>query len=251
MQEQKGLSMEDANVQPTQTSTDVAPAQAPSASDSSSQEQTQPAGQAQESTPEASTEGTKAVPYDRFKEVNDRARQYEEELQHYKNQLEELKTKNQEPPTPPNPQEELIKQQFKKVADELGYVSRQELQRQKEDEQVRSELQTLEKKYSGEDGRPKFDRQKVVNYAIQKGLTGDLEAAYKVMNEEALVNWHIQRAAQKSKGIATEKSDGSGVNSGTSNDELMLAYRRGDRNALKTRLARTKLYQKVIGNLQK
>lgn len=243
---ERKTSMDENQTQPTQAQPAAPTGETETPAASATEQKTESTEQNQSGQTESSEGGSQAVPYDRFKEVNDRAKTYEEQLEQYKKQLEEIQSK-QTPQSPPNPQEEIVKQQFKKVADELGYVSRDELQRQKEDEAVRQELSNLESKYSGADGRPKFDRQKIVKFALNKQI-GDLEAAYKIMHEQELMNWAISNAANKSKGVPSEKSDGSGAQSGDSNEELMAAYRKGDRNALKKRLMRTKLAQKVVGN---
>lgn len=197
--------------------------------DSSNEEQT-----AQDSEESSSAEGTeeseKSVPYSRFREVNEKAKRAEE----LEARLKELESRSE--PKEDNPQKEQIKEALKPILDELGYVSKDQLERQKEDEQIQGELSRLEKQYNGKDGRPKFDRDEVVKFAMEKRI-GDIETAYEKLHQSELINWHVKEAIAKSKGIKTESSNGTGT-SGVTNDDLKESIKKGDRNALRTYLKR-------------
>ena len=191
---------------------------------------------AQDSKESSSAEGTeeseKSVPYSRFREVNEKARRAEELEQ----RIKELEGKVA--PAEVNPQKEQIKEALKPILDELGYVSKEALERDKEDEFVKSELTRLEDRYNGKDGRPKFDRNEVVKFAMSKKI-GDLETAYEKLHFQELINWHVKETIAKSRGIKTETSDGSGSSeSGVTNDDLKQAVAKGDKNALRTYLKR-------------
>lgn len=193
---------------------------------SSAETQTQETSQEPLQTQDASTEAEQTVPYARFKEVNDKYKELEKRYQDQGNQ-----TPRQ---TQPNPQADVIKQQLK----ELGFVSREEIEQQKADEQLENSLKSLEKAYDGKDGRPKFNRQKVLEYASQN-LIGNPEVAYKTMHEAELMDFAIKQATGKTKGVKSEVSDGSGsANMGTSNDDLMSAYQQGDSSAMRTLVRR-------------
>lgn len=222
---------------------DVSSAEAETAGGSSPQEQTpQETSKENVDTPsEGTAKQTDYVPYDRFKEKV-------QEVNELKEAVSKIQERYQTPETPlqpADPQRELIKQEFKKVADELGYVSKEQLQQQKEDEAVQQQLQALEKQYDGSDGRPKFDRKEIVQYALQNRI-GNLEAAYNQMHQKDLINWHIAQATQKASGVKTERSDGTGAEGGSSNNDLLDAYRKGDDNAFKQFVRRTKIGKSLI-----
>jgi hypothetical protein len=190
---------------------------------------------AQETTEESSADSTKEsenhVPYSRFKEVNDKVRDYELKLK-------ELESKVNAPATEQNPQEQAVKEQLR----QMGFVSKEEveaeLKRRDEDKALQDELSRLEKQYDGKDGRPKFDRSEIVDFAIQKQV-GDLETAYQSKYMPQLIDWHVKDAIAKSRGIKTETSDGSGSSeAGTTNGDLKEAIKDGDRNALHLLLKR-------------
>lgn len=172
-----------------------------------------------------------SVPYSRFREVNQRMKEAE-------NKLKELESNQQQRSENTDPQAEVIRQQLK----EMGFVSKDEveetLKRQREDDALRQELDRLEGKLDGKDGRPKFDRDKVVKYALDKQI-GDLETAYEKLNQKAIIDWHVKNALDKSKGVKAEASDGSGSGeAGPSNTDLLEAYRSGDSKSLRTLLKR-------------
>lgn len=197
------------------------------------------------STTDGGDEG-KTVPYDRFKEVNEKYRQTEEKIK----ELESRLNQNSQPPTPKAPTDP-NEAKVKEVLKNYGFVSQEDVQaeinRLREDQVLEQKLSQLEKSYSGTDGRPKFDRQKIVEYAINNGIP-DPELAYKALHEQELLNWHIEQASTKQAGVKTESSDGSGSKTaGSSNDELMQKAMSGDDSAMDTLLARTNVFQKFFG----
>jgi len=205
-------------------------------------EQTTPTTEATttEVKPEVS-EDDRPVPYSRFKEVNERSKQYEVKLQEVEKRLSEM-----DKSTPIDPQE----QQVKNLLNQYGYLSRDEFQteldkreqRLREDAQVSQELARLEQKYDGKNGLPKFDRKKVVEFALDQRLANP-EVAYKTMFEKEYLNWHIQQATDKSKGVKTESSDGSGAQSaGPSSKDLMGEAIKGDDQAFDTLIKRTNVF---------
>lgn len=209
--------------------------------DSSSGEQT-PATETQEQNPiengentQSTEAGDKTVPYDRFKEVNDNFRATQAELKAIRDQQSQIAQQLQ----PQQPQEvvaakEQLKGLIKELAPELGFVSKEEIQRQEAVNAVQSEHTRLAQKYNGKDGLPKYDSQAVTDYAIQLGMTNakGLEIAYKQMHDAEIMNARIQSALSKTRGIQTESSNGTGsANTGVSNDDLLKAAQEGDQNA--------------------
>lgn len=208
------------------------------AGDSSISQQTSSDATAQDNTDAgASTEDPKTVPYDRFKEVNDTLKMTKQEIaemrammeQRNQNQIKEQVP--QEDPTIAQAKAQL-KQLLKEVAPELGFVSQEELVRKERDQRLESTLSRLEKEWDGsKDPALKFSRQEVIDFALKRGI-GDPESAFKILKEKEFMNYHIRNAQSKTQGIKTEGSDGSGsANAGATNDDLMSAIRKGDKNA--------------------
>lgn len=184
-----------------------------------------------------STEEVKTVPYDRFREVIDERKSLEAKIAELESKVSSFKPTT--PATPPNPQEEVVKQQLDKYLKELGYVSKAELEQKEADKQLADTIGSLESKYDGKSGLPKFDRTKVLRFA-QDNLIGNLEVAYKQMNEAAIMDFRIKEALGKTKGVKSEVSDGSGSsNVGTTDNDLKTAATRGDRDALQMLIKRT------------
>lgn len=174
----------------------------------------------------------KAVPYDRFAEVIKNKQQLEARVK----ELEGKVTPQVD--AQPNAYDEVVKQQLDKYLKELGYVSKQELEQKDADQQLEKNIEQLSSKYDGKDGRPKFDKTKVLNYAADN-LIGNLEVAYKTMNEASLMDWAIKQAITNSRGTKTETSDGSGSTQiGTTQDDLYKAAQNGDDEAMKILIKR-------------
>lgn len=198
------------------------------------------------SASETTDQETKAVPYERFKEVNDRYRQTEEKLKEIEARLNQ--TSNQPSQNRAvDPQEA----QVKEVLKQYGFVSKDEVEaeinRLKEDQALEQTLSSLEKRYSGKDGRPKFNRQQVVEYALNRQIA-DPEVAYKALHEKDLLNWHIENASKKQTGVKAETSDGSGAKpAGASQDQLYEAAMAGNQSAMDTLISRTNVFQKFFG----
>lgn len=202
---------------------------------------------APESSPEIETSTTEAaqtaapveekaekmVPYERFHEVNEKAKRVTE----LEAKVADLQAKL-DPPTPPDANQEAIRTQLR----QMGFVSQEEinatLKQRDEDARVDRELSQLESKYDGSDGKPKFNRAKVLQYAIENGI-GNAEIAYKSLHDTELTDWAIQQAVTKTRGVKTEGSDGSGSSQvGLTNDDLRAAIATGDKTALRTLIKR-------------
>lgn len=93
-------------------------------------------------------------------------------------------------------------------------------QRQKEElqAQIEAEASRLEKKFDGKDGSPKFERQKVYNFAAEKGIE-DLELAFKMLNFDKLTEL-AQKKALKELKDQQEKRNSGFTETGTRTAEL-------------------------------
>ncbi|MCK5296591.1 MAG: hypothetical protein KAJ75_06850 [Alphaproteobacteria bacterium] len=212
--------------------------------DTAEETATTPSGGDETSETSDDTEETdQKVPYSRFKEVNEAKTKAVKEAEVLREKLEKLeggKTGAVNPNLTPQQQQQVlaVKEQLK----DLGFVTKEdqsaELDRTKEDLQLGREIDNLSAKYDGKDGRPKFDRDKVLDYALENKV-GDLDAAYRLMNEKKLTDWHIKQATGKTKGIKSETSTGTGkTTAGTTDADLKEAAKGGDKDALHTFLKR-------------
>lgn len=179
------------------------------------------------------------IPRSRFDEVYGKAKSYEAKVKEYEEKLAQLEQKQQ---TPSNPEEDAIKANLKRVLNDMGFVSREELEierkREEQDRAIASERKSLEAEWNGQDGKPKYDHEAVVDFALENRI-GSLTAAFKLMNEETLTNYKIQKAIRESRGVTSERSDGSGAASvGVSDDDLSNRIKSGDPDAVKLKLKR-------------
>lgn len=231
-----------------ETTIDVKEADETTASASSNAEETTTEttpdeGQGDNKNAEVLADGTpvdqKTVPYKVFADANTK-------LAEATKKLEEVAAKmgsNATPAAPIDPaeakQKEAIKQALEPMLKEMGYVSKDELRRQKADEQLETSLKSLEDKYSGKDNPElKFVRDEVINFAIENGISNP-EMAFKIMKEKEFANFLIQQAGSKSQGLQTEGSNGSGSQSvGNSDDDLKAAAAKGDKKAKDILLSR-------------
>lgn len=193
---------------------------------SSAENQTEVA--TQEETPEK-RQPTKVVPYDRFESVVKTKQQLEAELA-------ELRA-NRGTEQPFN-QEQVIKQQLDKYLSDMGYVKKEVLEEKEADRKLEESIKSLSQKYDGKDGRPKFDREKALQYAADN-LIGNLEVAYKQMHEAELLDYAIKQATGRIKPTKTEVSDGSGSSQiGETQNDLLSSAKAGDEDAMRTLIKR-------------
>ena len=174
------------------------------------------------------------IPRTRLNEEIEKRRQLEAEVARYK--------QTQTPQPQANAYEDRVQQELKKHLETLGYVSREEIQRmeaQKEaDRALQSEAERLTKEWNGDGGKPKYDHESVVNYAYEHGIAS-LEAAFKLMNEKAYLDWHANQVLANTRGTRMERSDGSGAaNVQLSDDDVSDGLAKGDPGAKKLFLKR-------------
>jgi hypothetical protein len=179
--------------------------------------------------PQEDSKAVKAVPYERFSEVVKTKNELEA-------RIAELESQKAAPHNQDRDAE--IQRELDRRIKALGYVSKAELEVQEADRKLEKNIQSLSEKYSGKDGRPKFERNKVLEYASDN-LIGNLEVAYKQMHEAELLDYAIKQATGKLKPTRTEVSDGSGSTQiGTTQDDLLRQAQSGDDQAMKTLIKR-------------
>lgn len=190
-----------------------------------------------EASQDENPQESKTVPYERFAEVNETAKQTKAEIEALKAEIAQMRTgtSQEAPKSDESPEVREAKKQleslFEQFAKERGFVSQAELRQKEQDQQLKSELKSLEDRYNGKDGRPAFKQKDIIKFAYEKGIS-DPEVAYKVKYEKELDNWKIEQALTKTRGVATESSNGSGsANAGTTDDDLKKASLAGNQDA--------------------
>ena len=85
----------------------------------------------------------------------------------------------------------------KKLQDEIQQLKKQqeELLLAEEQKLLEAEIKSLEAKYDGTNGLPKFDRDEVLNFAVEKGIA-DIELAYKLVNFDRLTESAKQKVKE-------------------------------------------------------
>ena len=187
-------------------------------------------GESQDST-QAIPE-TKSIPYDRFAEVNEKAKKYEAELAELKAQQEESERLASMTPDEQAQQQQL--EVAKETLKKLGFVTKEEQQKMAQEEKAAnmfiSECNRLEGRYDGSDGMPKFVATEVAGYMDELAKTGqfvsDPETAYKLKNLDQIAE---AKAKQQRSSTYSEKQQG-GMNqvNDTRSSELEAAAKTGD-----------------------
>lgn len=190
-----------------------------------------------ETTSEGIQDGTKApetksIPYDRFAEVNEKAKRYEAELAELRAQQEEAQRLASMTPDEQAQQQQL--EVAKETLKKLGFVTKEEQERILQEEKAAnmfiSECNRLEGKYDGKDGMPKFVATEVAAFMDELASKGqyisDPETAYKLKYIDQIAE---AKAKQQRSSTYSEKQQG-GMNQvdDTRSSELEAASRTRD-----------------------
>jgi len=171
--------------------------------------------EAEESLTSSKEQGkTNSVPYDRFKEVNSKMKEYEQDALLFRQMQQNpqlaqavLKNVRYEEPDP------MTTEADKKLR-EMGYVRSEDVSSMISDEIGRhefirefgSKMETLASKYTGADGLPKFDPEDMASYIDEQKARGvnlfDPEMAYEIRYREELAD---ARAKAKRGTVYSEK----------------------------------------------
>lgn len=173
-----------------------------------------------------------AIPYDRFKEVNEEAKRYKAELEAIRLEREE-----QERLANMTPDERVQQQQLevaKETLKKLGFVTKEEQQRMLQEEKARnffiSEVNRLEGKYDGSDGMPKFVAQDIAQYMDELASKGqyisDPETAYKLKNLDQIAE--IKARQQRSSTYSEKQQGGMNQVNDTRGSELEASSKNRD-----------------------
>jgi len=164
---------------------------------------------------EASAEEARAkkyVPYDRFQREVEKRRQAEA------NQSQEAPTPTDGPdPTALDSDQEAA---LDKWMTDKGYVKKEAVESLEDRRIIDSTHNSLETKYAGQDGRPKYDRAKVEGFMASNGVY-DPEVAYKALNEPELTDYAIKQALKNPSAYSAKPSRPAAPNVGPTEQELI------------------------------
>ena len=187
-------------------------------------------GEVQDSTKAVAE--AKVIPYERFTEVNEKAKKYEAELTELRAQQEEA-----ERLANMSPDEQALQQQLevaKETLKKLGFVTKEEQQKIMQEEKAAnmfvSECNRLEGKYDGSDGMPKFVATEVAGYMDELAKTGqfisDPETAYKLKHLDQIAE--IKAKQQRSSTYSEKQQGGMNQVNDTRSSELEAAAKTRD-----------------------
>lgn len=145
----------------------------------------------------------------RFKEVLNRAKESEgkvAELEQKLAQLQEQIAARQERTGDDDFTEEELKAlaRIEKGLASRGFVRKDDLQSESFQIKLERQFERLNEKYDGTNGLPKFVADEVYAYAKKKGMTDDLESAYKLLNLDTIVE---VEAKKRSNGLKPPTSE--------------------------------------------
>ena len=148
-----------------------------------------------------------------FSKAQNKVKEYEARIA----ELEDYKTKT----TPVEVNDDTNRQALD-MAKKLGIVTKEDFteymdktfrplyQRERAAERLLEECEDLETEFDGTDGRPKFQKEGVLDYMQQNGIRNP-QKAYKLMHEDALDSWKEQQLGKTKKpGLVTETSSSAG-----------------------------------------
>lgn len=99
------------------------------------------------------------------------------------------------PQTPESDDPEVIRKAVSRLK-ELGFVTKDEVQALQDRQILDKEHDRLEHLYDGSDGRPKYDRREVEQFALASGIYNP-EAAYKQKFEKEVTDWAVKEALKR------------------------------------------------------
>jgi hypothetical protein len=163
-----------------------------------------------------------SVPFDRFQEVNDKAKEAEEKVRVSEARIAELEAQQTRTPSDEDIElepdtEKLLDSYVKKH----GFVSQQDLAAERNKIQVQQDIRDLTDQYA-KSGIP-FEDKKIFDYAKQNNLPitskSALDAAYKQMNWDKLVETERQRAIDQFKSGNSSSGEKPGSSAPTTPEE--------------------------------
>lgn len=175
---------------------------------------------------------SKSIPYDRFQEVNEKAKKYEAELAELKKQQEEAQRVASMTPDERMQEQQLA--QAKEALRKMGFITKEEQERALQEEKAQnlfiSEMNRLEGKHDGKDGMPKFVAREVAEFMDQLAAKGqyisDPETAYKLKFIDEIAE--AKAKAQRSTAYSEKQVGGMNQVDDTRSSELEAASKTRD-----------------------
>lgn len=169
---------------------------------------TQPTASEGVTTPEDEKKPEQSVPYSRFVEVNSAAKKAQEDAAEAKQRLEEIQqalSPKSEPEVTLDPDVEKVLEGWAKSK---GYVTQEELSQERVRLQLEEDVASLKSKYQD------FDPVKITEFAKENGIglnsKAALEATYKYMNAEKVVDEAKKQAIEESRNSEFAERPGAG-----------------------------------------
>ena len=123
-----------------------------------------------------------------------RIRQLLRERDEARRETDRLKGGAAVPPVPTSPVSSTPEgEQVSRQLRDLGFVTKEELEKQQNRQKLDSEYDRLELELTGEDGRPKFDREVVQDHSLRSGIYNP-KAAYNDLFEDEIAEYHKKQA---------------------------------------------------------
>ena len=136
--------------------------------------------------PDPAEEGRAAV---RIRELIRQRKELEEELEATKGKP----PASEQPPQPTLEEDPEVLRKAVSRLKELGFVTKDEVQKIQDRQVLDKEHDRLERLYDGSDGRPRYNREDVEKYALATGIYNP-EAAYKLRYEKELDDWILKES---------------------------------------------------------
>lgn len=151
---------------------------------------------------------------DRVRQVITERNEYKTKLSNLEREVEELKSKTQEartPPAPPVVEGQLTPEQQRamETLKKFGVVTKEDLQALKDQQIIEDTYTKLELKYTGEDGKPAFDRSKIEKHMKDTGIYNP-EKAYNDLYSEELFDLRMKERTSTTQPYTARPTAGAG-----------------------------------------
>ena len=157
--------------------------------------------------------------YPEFTKTSQKAKEYEEKNREYEAKIKDFEERASRPQ---NLDDNAIKE-AREAAKKIGIVTKDDFAtfmqehfrpyylQERQAERLIDECKDYEKKYNGEDGRPKFKTEEVLQWMQENGGKNP-EKAYKLMYEDQIDSWKEKELSKaKKQGMVTEDGSSAGA----------------------------------------
>jgi hypothetical protein len=155
------------------------------------------------------------IPYKRFKEVNSKKKELEAEVKRLRDEAARRQPQTQtQTNAMPEGLDPAVAQQLKPyfdfIAQQNGYVKKEEIQRKEMATREQQAFESLAKRYSGADGSPVFDKEQIMDAAadILQNPESFYEGVYLILNKDGYMDYAAKQAKRQKIAPATEAKPG-------------------------------------------